>query len=94
MPYLQPTDSASPTAAPSPYYPKFIALPGRRGGDPIFDLGRTWWLDCERAGLIKLYRLKRRGNVRGAVRIPVVQAAELMERLNASSAAEAKGGAS
>ena len=88
-------NSARLTAAPSvsQYFPAYFALPGRSGGDPVCGMGRSWWLDSERDGLIKLYRVKRRGNVRaGRVLIKTADALALIERLNAGSVA--KGGAS
>lgn len=65
---------------------EMIAMPSR-GGDAIFQLSRSWWVKAEREGLIALLRLKRPGNGRGRVMIPVNAARQLIASLSAASTA-------
>ena len=71
--------AASPTTQPCP--PEFYPLPPR-GRDPHFGLGRSWYYDAEKRGLLKLTRLRKPGNVRGRVLVGYDATAELIRRLD------------
>lgn len=58
--------------------PEFVTLPSR-GGDAICGLSRSFWYACEKDGLIKLRRIRRPGNVRGRVLLPVAEAIGLID---------------
>ena len=60
--------------------PEFVALPGR-GGDPICGLSRSWWYGAERAGQIRLVRLRKPGQTRGRVLLPVREAIAVVQRI-------------
>lgn len=49
--------------------PEFFRLP-RKGGDPYFGCTRSWYLQTEREGQLKLVRLRQRGKLRGIVLVP------------------------
>lgn len=59
------------------FSPEFVALSGR-GGDPICGLSRSWWYAAETAGRIRLVRLRKPGNARGRVLLPVRTAIALV----------------
>ena len=61
-------------------FPEFVALPGR-GGDPICGLSRSWWYGAERAGQIRLVRLRKPGQTRGRVLLPVREAIAVVQRI-------------
>jgi hypothetical protein len=51
-----------------------LPKPGQR--DPYFGLSRTAYYELERAGTIRLVRLRKRGNLRGTTLIPFDQVLE------------------
>lgn len=61
--------------------PEFIPLP-QRGADPIFGLGRSSYYDLERRGIIQLVRIRKPGQVRGRVLIPVDAVRRELTRLS------------
>jgi hypothetical protein len=61
--------------------PEFFALPPR-GGDAYFGLSRSTYYDLERAGLLRLVRLRKPGNLRGKVLVPYDDVRALLSRLN------------
>jgi hypothetical protein len=50
--------------------PEFFRLPKSGTRDPYFGLPRTTYYELEKAGLIRLIRLRKRGRVRGTTLIP------------------------
>ncbi len=64
--------------------PEFVALPGR-GGDPICGLSRSWWYGAERDGQIRLVRLRKPGQTRGRVLLPVREAIAVVQRIGEAS---------
>ncbi len=60
--------------------PEFVPLPNR-GGDPVCGLSRSFWYSIERDGLIALRRLRRPGQLKGRVLLPVQEAVALVNRL-------------
>jgi hypothetical protein len=64
--------------------PELFPLP-QRGRDPYLCLGRSWYYDAERRGLLKLVRVRKPGNIRGKVFVPYYAARELMHRLSGYS---------
>lgn len=65
--------------------PEFIPLPAR-GGDAVCNLSRSFWLDAEARGMIRLVRLRKPGRVRGRVLLPVNEAISFVRKLNTGSA--------
>ena len=63
--------------------PEFIRLPSR-GPDPIFGLSRSYYYDLERMGKLQLKRLRKPGNLRGIVLIPVSAVSALIEKESGS----------
>ncbi len=53
--------------------PEFFRLPKPGLRDPYFGLPRTTYYELEKAGDIRLVRLKKRGNIRGTTLIPFDQ---------------------
>lgn len=53
--------------------PELIPIPPK-GGDRVFSISRSAWYDLERRGIVQLVRLRKPGNVRGRVLIPVERA--------------------
>lgn len=75
---MRPDDHMQPVGV----QPAFVALPAR-GGDPVCGLSRSWWYGAERAGLIRLARIRAPGNVRaGRVLLPVDRAVSLVQKLS------------
>jgi hypothetical protein len=66
--------------------PEFIPLPAR-GGDPVCNLSRSFWLDAEARGMIRLVRLRKPGRVRGRTLLPVADAIAFVRKLGAGSSA-------
>ncbi len=64
---IQPADTLTAAA------PELLPIPPT-GGDRIFSLSRSSWYDLERRGIVQLVRLRKPGNVRGRVLIPVERA--------------------
>lgn len=61
--------TSTPVAA-APSQTEFFRLPAR-GGDPVFGLSRSFYYSAEKAGLLKMTRLRKQGNIRGAVLVSV-----------------------
>ena len=53
--------------------PEFFRLPKPGVRDPHFGLPRTTYYELEKAGGIRLVRLRKRGNIRGVTLIPFDQ---------------------
>ena len=70
----------TPSSNQSNLTPEFIPMPSR-GGDPLFSLSRSAWYNLEVAGLIQFVRVRRPGQVRGKVLIPVAKAREVIAGL-------------
>lgn len=68
------------TTAPVMVSAEFCTLPPR-GGDPVCAMSRRWWYDAEKAGLIKLVRVRMPGRQLGRVLLPIPQALALIRRL-------------
>lgn len=79
-----PTSAAVATTA-SVQRAEFFTLPVK-GGDPVCGLSRSFWLDCEARGLIRLIRLRKPGRIRGRVLIPTADAIAFVRELGTSSA--------
>lgn len=60
---------------------EFIKMP-LRGGDAVFSMSRSFWLDAERCGSIQLVRIKKPGRAKGSILLPVAAAREMILRLN------------
>lgn len=58
--------------------PEFYRMPGP-GGDPHFGLSRSHYYELERAGKLKLVRLRREGATRGVVLIPYAAVKAIVE---------------
>lgn len=69
---------------PSIARPDFIRLPSR-GPDPIFGLSRSYYYSLEKDGKLQLKRLRKPGNIRGIVLVPVAAVSALIERETANS---------
>ena len=63
--------------APMPR-PEFYALP-KIGGDLYFNLTRSWYYAAEKAGLLKLVRIRHRGKLRGVTRVAYDDVAKLFQ---------------
>lgn len=57
--------------------PETFRLP-IKGGDPYFGLTRGWYYAAEKDGLIRLVRLRKRGNRRGVTLVPYDDVAALI----------------
>ena len=53
--------------------PEYFRLPKSGARDPYFGLPRTTYYELEKAGTIRLVRLRKRGNARGTTLIPFDQ---------------------
>jgi len=60
---------------------EFVPLPSK-GGDPICGLSRSFWYNLETEGEIKLVRIRKAGQIRGRLLLPVAQALETVKRLS------------
>lgn len=65
---------------------EFFPLPAR-GQDKHFGLGRTYYYDLERRGLLRMVRLRKPGQVRGKVLVPYAETAALIRRLGKEACA-------
>ena len=65
---------------PPPPYPETFRLPRQHQRDPYWNLSRAWYYDAEKAGLLKLIRLRKEGNVRGVTLVPFRAVANLIHR--------------
>lgn len=68
---LQIAPAANPATPPEAY-----ALPSK-GRDPWFNCTRSWYYAAEKQGLIRLIRIRGRGKLRGIVRVPYDDMANL-----------------
>jgi hypothetical protein len=70
----------TPPAETSSYagYPETYRLPGQNKRDPYWGLSRSWYYEAEKAGFLKLIRLRKRGNMRGVTLVPFRAVAELI----------------
>jgi hypothetical protein len=50
--------------------PEFYRLPRGGGGDPFFNLTRTFYYEGEGRGYWKLVRIRERGKLRGVTLVP------------------------
>jgi hypothetical protein len=75
---IQSTTPASPSAK---FAPEFFPLP-QRGQDPHFGLGRSFYYDLEKRGLLRLVRLRKPGNIRGRVLVPYAAALAAVRKLS------------
>ena len=64
---------------------EFVPLPSK-GGDPICGLSRSFWYNLETEGEIKLVRIRKAGQIRGRLLLPVAQALETVKRLSKGKA--------
>jgi len=71
------TDPVQQAAQPPSFRPEFFPLP-RRGPDPYFGLGRSSYYDLEKKGMIRLVRLRKRGNIRGKVLVDYDQVSKMI----------------
>jgi len=65
--------------------PEFFRLPKPGVRDPYFGLPRTTYYELEKAGDIRLVRLKKRGNIRGTTLIPFDQVLAYLRGLTAEA---------
>lgn len=65
-------------STPAPLTPEYFSLP-KSGGDPWFNCTRSWYYAAEKAGLIRLVRIKQRGRIRGITRVPYDEVAKLFQ---------------
>lgn len=68
------------STAPVTVGAEFCTLPAK-GGDPVCGMSRRWWYDVEKAGLIKLVRVRMPGRQLGRVLLPIPQALACIRRL-------------
>jgi hypothetical protein len=66
--------------------PECVRLPKPGQRDPFFGLPRTTFYELERAGAIRLIRLKKRGHTRGTVLIPLDQVLAHLRGLSVEAA--------
>ena len=64
-----PTVPPSATVANAAHRPEFFRLP-KSGGDPYFNLGRSYYYEGEKRGYWKLVRIRERGKLRGITLVP------------------------
>ena len=65
--------------------PEFFRLPKSGVRDPYFGLPRTTYYELEKAGMIRLVRLRKRGNARGTTLIPFDQVLAYLSGLTAEA---------
>ena len=66
--------------------PEFFRLPRSGARDLYFGLPRTTYYELEKAGTIRLIRLRKRGNTRGTTLIPFDQVLAHLRRLSVEAA--------
>lgn len=66
------------------FQPEFVAIP-TVGGDPVTGLSRSYWYDLEARGLIRLVRIRKPGNVKARVLLPVAAAIAVVRKLSDSA---------
>ena len=60
--------------------PEFYRLPKGGGGDPFFNLTRTFYYEGEKRGYWRLVRIRERGKLRGVTLIPFDSVAQFVRR--------------
>ena len=65
------------------FLPEFVPLKVS-GGDGVTGMSRSWWYGCEAQGLIKLVRIRKPGQVKPRVLLPVADAVALVRRLSST----------
>ncbi len=68
--------------------PEMFRLPRPGTRDPHFGLPRTAYYELEKAGLIRLVRLRKRGNIRGTTLIPFDQVLAYLRGLPTAEVAQ------
>ena len=58
--------------------PETYRLPRQGQRDPYHGMSRSWYYSAEKDGLLKLIRLRRRGNIRGVTLVPFQAVADLI----------------
>jgi hypothetical protein len=76
---LKPTNSYNSSCL------EFVPLPNK-GGDPICGLSRSFWYSLESQGEIKLVRIRKAGQIRGRLLLPVATALSTIKRLSKGKA--------
>jgi hypothetical protein len=69
MPVKSITEARSEAALSASQRPEFFRLP-KKGGDPYFGFGRSYYYEGEQRGYWKLVRIRDRGKLRGVTLIP------------------------
>jgi hypothetical protein len=72
-------EAPSEAALSASQRPEFYRLP-KRGGDPYFNLTRSWYYQAEKHGLLTLVRLRQRGRRRGVTLVSFNQIAALIHK--------------
>jgi hypothetical protein len=72
---LTPAPEISPRIRPEAFR---LPRPGER--DPYWGLSRAWYYEAEKAGILKLIRLRKRGNIRGVTLVPYDDVAALIAK--------------
>jgi len=77
--------TTSPVCAPlatgaHPQPPETFRLPRKNERDPFFWLSRPYYYELEKAGLLRLIRLRKKGNLRGVTLVPYRAVAELIQK--------------
>ena len=60
--------------------PEVYRLPKQGQRDPYHGMSRSWYYGAEKAGQLKLIRLRKRGNIRGVTLVPFVAVADMIRR--------------
>ena len=68
--------------------PEFFRLP-QTGGDPFFGLTRAYYYGEEKAGRLKLVRLRKPGAERGVTLVPYARISTLVQKAQAQAEADA-----
>lgn len=64
--------------------PEFFRLP-TRGRDPYFGLTRSFYYSCEKSGVLRFQRLRKRGAARGITLVPYDAVANLIRSQDGAS---------
>jgi hypothetical protein len=78
----EPVRAPLPTGAQS-LPPETYRLPRQNERDPYWGLSRAYYYEAEKAGMLKLIRLRKKGNLRGVTLVPYRAVAELIQRASA-----------
>jgi hypothetical protein len=60
--------------------PEVYRLPKQGQRDPYHGMSRSWYYGAEKAGQLKLIRLRKRGNIRGVTLVPFAAVADMIRR--------------